>query len=193
MPVETVTTLREAAEAQGALVRLLGRGGDRLRMPAHVRAAEVAQAATDGYEGELALWSGRTADSDGVPAANLPSTSGHAHTVGHRFAAGALEVVEPDLDEAELLVIGTSSDDRLAQLRAGEALSAVLLAATRAGLASCTLSQVLEVPSTRQALRDSVLGGSVEPQVAVRVGWAGSGPELQTTPRRPLEDVLTAV
>lgn len=192
MPVETVTTLREA---QGALVRVLGRGGDRLRMPAHVRAAEAAQAAqaaTDGYEGELALWSGRTADSDGVPAANLPST-GHADTVGRRFAAGALEVVEPDLDGAELLVIGTSSDDRLAQLRAGEALSAVLLAATRAGLVSCTLSQVLEVPSTRQALRDSVLGGSVEPQVVVRFGWAGSGPELPTTPRRPLQDVLTAV
>jgi nitroreductase len=193
VPAETLAALREAAENQGALVRVLGRTGDRTRMLADARAADVAQAATPGYEGELALWSGRTADSEGVPAANLTGTSGHPHGVGRRFAAGTLQDTEHDVDGAELLVIGTSSDDRLAQLRAGEALSAVLLAATHAGLASCPLSQVLEVPTTRRALRDGVLGGSVEPQVVVRVGWASSGPELPTTPRRPLHEVLTTV
>ncbi len=95
------------------------------------------------------------------------------------------------VDGAGVLVIGTSSDDRLAQLRAGEALSAVLVAATRAGLATGTLTQVLEVPATRRALRDGVLGGSVEPQVVLRVGWPPSGPALPATPRRPLSEVLT--
>ena len=46
--------------------------------------------------------------------------------------------VEPE--EATLLVIGSSSDDQLSQLRAGEAMNAVLLEATRQGLGNCALS-----------------------------------------------------
>lgn len=89
-------------------------------------------------------------------------------------------------------MVGTSSNDRLAQLRAGEALSAVLLAATRAGLATCTLSQVLEVTASRRTLRDTVLGGTLDPQVIIRLGWAPTGPPLPTTPRRPTQDTVTA-
>lgn len=191
VPSTITDTLREAAEERGALLRVVRRGGDRNRVLAAVQAAATAQATRPGYEAELALWSGGTADEDGVPAANLTRTSGGPHTLRRRFAAGELEGDEADLDGAELLVIGTSSDDRLAQLRAGEALSAVLLAATRAGLATCPLSQVLEVSASRRALRDTVLGGTLEPQVLVRLGWAPPGPALPTTPRRPVEDVVT--
>ena len=52
-----------------------------------------------------------------------------------------------------LLVLGTSTDDRYARLRTGEALSSVLLAATAMGLATCPLSQPLELPGIRQAVR----------------------------------------
>lgn len=86
-----------------------------------------------------------------------------------------------------LAVLGTTSDDTLAQLRAGEALSAVLLTATTLGLATCPLSQPLEVGSTRRMLRDDVLGGTLSPQLVLRLGWP-TGPSLPVTPRRSVAD-----
>ena len=68
------------------------------------------------------------------------------------------------------MVLGTASDDRLSQLRAGEALSAVLLQAAQMGLASCPLSQPLEVGSTRRLLA-TVLGGTLSPQLVLRLGF----------------------
>jgi hypothetical protein len=89
-----------------------------------------------------------------------------------------------------LLVLGTASDDRMSQLRAGEATSAVLLRATQAGLATCPLSQPLEVPSTRRLLEEQVLGGALTPQLLLRIGFAPGGPPLPPTPRRPVRDMF---
>jgi hypothetical protein len=104
------------------------------------------------------------------------------------------ELTDPESwegDAGELLVLATSSDDRMSQLRAGEALSAVVLTATELHLASCPLTQPVEVDTTRAVLRDQVLEGAATPQMVLRVGWApvGSDP-LPASPRRPLDDVL---
>jgi nitroreductase len=93
-------------------------------------------------------------------------------------------------DGAVLLVLGTASDDPLSQLRAGEAASAVLLHATDLGLATCPLSQPLEVDSARIRIRDAVLGGTLCPQLLLRVGWAPAGPELPATPRLPIDKTV---
>jgi hypothetical protein len=94
-------------------------------------------------------------------------------------------------DGATLLVLGTASDDVLSWLRAGEATSAVLLHATTAGLASSPLSQPLEVGGTRAVLRDDVLGGTLSPQMVLRVGWpSGAAKGSQRTPRRPVEETI---
>jgi len=90
-----------------------------------------------------------------------------------------------------LTVLGTASDDTLSRLRAGEALSAVLLTATTLGLASCPLSRPLEVGSTRRSLRDDVLVGTVSPQLVLRLGWPVVGPSLPGTPRRSFADTAT--
>jgi len=90
-----------------------------------------------------------------------------------------------------LAVLGTASDDRLSQLRAGEALSAVLLTATTIGLATCPLSQALEIGTTRRMLRDNVLDGTLSPQLVLRVGRAPVGPSLPATPRRSFTDTAT--
>ena len=76
-------------------------------------------------------------------------------------------------------------------MRAGEATSAVLLAATRLGLATTPLSQGIEVDATRNAIRRDVLHVPEHPQLVVRVGWpaTNAGP-LPETPRRPLRAVL---
>jgi hypothetical protein len=127
---------------------------------------------------------------DGIPAANLlvePPDPAH----GRRFTPGRLDhdpAGEPD--GALLAVIGTASDDTLSQLRAGEALSAVLLHATLLGLATCPLSQVLEVDDTRRVLRDDVLDGAISPQLVLRVGFPTSAAPLPATPRRPIANIL---
>ena len=51
----------------------------------------------------------------------------------------------PAEDNAVVLALGTGRDDRLAQLRAGEATSFVLLTATSMGLASCPVTEPLEM------------------------------------------------
>ena len=88
-----------------------------------------------------------------------------------------------DDDAAELLVVATSGDDVLDRIRAGEATSAVLLAATRFGLATTPLSQGIEVDTTRHAIQWDVLHVPEHPQLLIRVGWpASTAAELPATP-----------
>lgn len=78
----------------------------------------------------------------------------------------------PGEDNAVILALGTEEDDAMARLRAGEATSLVLLSATAMGLATCLLTEPLEVPATREAVRVDVFGSSGHPQMMMRVGWA---------------------
>jgi len=66
----------------------------------------------------------------------------------------------------------------------------VLLEATVAGLATCTLTHLTELATSRHLVEE--LTGRALPQVLVRVGEAPANEQLPpTTPRRPLADVLT--
>ena len=137
------------------------------------------------------MWAGRSVSDDGIPNANLLGHTGRAWNGSRNFPIGQIEIpigVEPD--QADFLVLGTTSDDLLSHLRAGEALSAVLLRATELGLASCPLSQPLEVSATRLRLRDEVLGGTASPQVVLRLGWPHWGTPLPITPRRAIDDFV---
>lgn len=189
VPDGFVAELAAQAAEHGALLRPVTGALAHDRTVAAIRAAAREQEATPGYRTETAVWSGggRSQD-DGITASNLLRADGG--DTARRFGEG--EIVQPGdgTDGALLMVLGTASDDTLSQLRAGEALSAVLLHATRLGLATCPLSQPLEVASTRAMLRDDVLGGTLDPQLVLRVGWAPAGPPLPPTPRRPLEDSL---
>ncbi len=90
-----------------------------------------------------------------------------------------------------MLVITTPGDDVPDRLRAGEATSAVLLAATRLGLATTPLSQGVEIDATRRAIQQDVLHVPEHPQLLIRIGWpATAAEELPVTPRRDLRSVL---
>lgn len=93
-------------------------------------------------------------------------------------------------DNGVLVALGTEADDDLARLRAGEATSLVLLSATAMGLATCAVSEPLEIAETREAVRADVFGATGYPQILMRVGWAPVDAEpLPATPRRPLPEV----
>ncbi|MCB0939628.1 MAG: nitroreductase family protein [Mycobacterium sp.] len=157
-------------------------------------AASVSKHANDSdYLAELNAWSGRYGSVAGVPARNTPPPNPSARIPARVFAGPALQQppdVSPDDDNAVMLALGTESDDDLARLRAGEATSLVLLSATAMGLASCPVTEPLEIPETREAVRADVFGTSGHPQMLLRVGWAAVNADpLPATPRRPLSDI----
>jgi nitroreductase len=151
--------------------------------------------ATDyGYSAELAAWSGRYASEAGVPARSTPVPDSAA-MIPARWFAGPVLAQHPDLDAIEdnavVVALGTAGDDDLSRLRAGEATSVVLLTATALGLASCPITEPLEIAETRQAVRVDVLDNDGYPQMLLRVGWAPVNADpLPPTPRRDLAEVI---
>ncbi|WP_328356674.1 nitroreductase family protein [Mycobacterium sp. NBC_00419] len=145
------------------------------------------------YLAELSMWSGRHGTVAGVPARNTPSPEKQGRFPSRVFANPALEQpsdVEPRDDAGVVLVLATATDDAVALLHAGEATGAVLLTATALGLASCPLTEPLEIDQTRDQVRTRLLDGDGFPQMLLRVGWAGLNADpLPATPRRPLTDV----
>ncbi|SDC21099.1 Acg family FMN-binding oxidoreductase [Actinokineospora iranica] len=196
LPTSHIAVLRAAAAAEGAVTRAVTDPGPRGRLLALIADADRAQRARPEYATELALWTGRPAGStDGVPAGHTPRQVRYGDLITRRFSAPELEQ-PPSLSGAAkdgagtLLVLGTAADDPLARLRAGEATSALLLTATGLRLATCPITQALEVPATRELLRTTVLDDLV-PQMILRVGTpAPDAPPLPVTPRRPLREVF---
>lgn len=139
------------------------------------------------YGAELAQWS----DRHGVPErrAVLLATD---PTVRPFSNPGLPQAVIGDADAADrLILLSTPADDRLSRLLAGEAASAVLLIATTLGLATCPLTEPLELAGTRNRIRTNVLGDNGYPHIVVRIGWADEGAgQVPASPRRPLDEVL---
>lgn len=189
VPESVVEELVGRAADQGAVLRPITEPSTRARLLAAIEEADRAQTHEDAYRTELAMWSGRATGPDGVPATSAVTRHPDAAPVMRRFA-GSSEAVERGPDGALLLVLGTASDDTLSRLRAGEATSAVLLHATVCGLASSPLSQPLEVGRTRAVLAEEVLGGTLSPQLVLRIGWAPSGPAPGRTPRRSVAETV---
>jgi nitroreductase len=130
---------------------------------------------------------------EGIPSSVRPGSDAGEAQRPSRFPAGVLEESEGrEVEGSDGLIVLCGPDDTpLAWLQAGEGLSALWLAATVEGLSVVPLSQVVEVPETRDALQREVLGGLAHPLILVRVGWqAISRSELPRTPRRPVDDIF---
>ncbi|MGU3498602.1 Acg family FMN-binding oxidoreductase [Mycobacterium sp. C31M] len=146
------------------------------------------------YLAELSTWSGRYASLAGVPARSTPRSDPTSPLPGRLFAGPALAqpaATSGTDDAAAVLALGTKDDSQLSRLRAGEATSLVLLTATTLGLASCPVTEPLEIAATRDAVRDDVFGDYGFPQMLLRVGWAPVNADpLPATPRMPLSAVV---
>lgn len=91
-------------------------------------------------------------------------------------------------DRSKVVVLSTRGDTSDEVLRCGEALSAVLLECTLAGLATCTLTHMIEVAPARELIR-GLIRRDGQPQLLIRVGTP-VGQQPPATPRRPLGEVL---
>ena len=203
VPAELLAELAEQARHAGADLVPVGDTATRERLVAAFREAAARQRFAPGYAAELQLWTRRTAGThDGIGAGNIAAPlengfplrtfPGQGQLTQPRPAAGSSGTPEAAeaVDAAELMVIVTEGDGTADRLRAGEALSAVLLHATRHRLATTPLSQATEVAQARAAI-GRALQTAAQPQILVRVGWpATTAGDLPATPRRDLWSVL---
>jgi hypothetical protein len=146
------------------------------------------------YKNELYWWTGHYENSDGIPRSSLVSAAENDRVdVGRTFPVSAHNErpVGIGQDQSTVLVLSTDEDTRADALRCGEALSAVLLECTLAGMATCTLSHLTELQTSRRLI-GTLTGRAAMPQLLIRVGESPIVDEVPPmTPRRPLRDVLT--
>ncbi|MTE14290.1 Acg family FMN-binding oxidoreductase [Nocardia aurantiaca] len=145
------------------------------------------------YQAEIGWWTGHSDVSEGVPADALVSDAEFSRVrVGRSFPSAPHSARRAATeDHAQLVILSSPTDSVHDWLATGEALSAVLLECTVAGLATCTLTHITELPTGRNVLA-GFLKQPGKPQVVLRIGIAPSDePQHPPTPRRPLTDILT--
>jgi nitroreductase len=185
--------LRRAAEGQGAMLKLVS-DEDRVVLSVLTEHAEQELLDDPRYEPELAAWvwdeSLQDERTDGIPPAAIDPGPERAEEVpGRRFRPGTSSADGSGTAEhPDYVVVTTTGDAEGDWIRAGMALSALLLVATRDGLAAQPIGQVTDVPAERARLRQH-LGLVGVPQLVLRMGVATPTHGL-VSPRRPLEDVL---
>jgi nitroreductase len=192
VPAELVDELVAAAEAEEAGLFVIARPEHRIATAVLSQQADAQQNADPAYRAELRAW---TSDDptrrDGVPASAVPHVdAGAGDDIPIRDfdsrGAGWLPTETRSSMNQCLLLLTTIRDSRPGWLRAGEALERIWLVATQRGYAMSLLTQVVEVPRTRQQLRDE-LGLDSHPLVLLRIGKA---PVTASSQRRPLADLL---
>lgn len=148
------------------------------------------------YHNELARWTTPFGASQGIPYSSLVTASESGRVDIARvfpIAHHQERRVHIPHDDSTVLVLSTRTDEPADALATGEALSAVLLECTMAGMATCPLIHLTEVRASRDIVR-RLVGRSTVPQILVRVGAAPQGEAAPPpTPRRRLDDVLQVV
>lgn len=192
VPDERVTSLARSVGTTLAAAVPVTDVSLRFRVELLLERARLSRAHDPDHLAETDRWLDRSTV-DGIPRSAIPAVRGHGGEWPHRFPSEvAFSRSSQSVESTDgLLVVATTEDGPMAWLQAGEALSALWLRATTAGLSLVPLSQVVENPSTRRALHGELPGPHNHPQVLARIGWQEiSRSTLTRTPRRALDDVL---
>lgn len=134
---------------------------------------------------------------DGVPLQAVPHVPvgqpRHTDVPLRDFEVGATgrQLIERDVDEQPLIaVVFTDSDSPRDHLRTGQSMMRLMIEAELLGLASCPLSQAVDLAAFRTRVQ-GLMGWIGYPQMMLRLGHS-SAPlaELVSTPRRAPSAVL---
>lgn len=203
VPDDLIAATVEAAISEHSALIVITRPEDRLAAATWSQKADVQQNADQAYRAELRAWTtDDPARDDGVPSTAVPHYTTPISFLprsGPRppdevpirdfdtLGAGQLPTETHSRSDQCLLLLCAAEDTPSNWLRAGEALERVLLEMSRHGFVASLLTQVVEVPYTREMLRND-LRLSVYPLVLLRVGRA---PRTPAPRRRRLIDMLT--
>lgn len=195
IPVAAEAALRDAAHIEGAWLTIFKSEHAKEAVGSMVAEGDREQFSNPNFRRELASWLHSARDKDGLPgySRGMSDLLDHATPaiayVVRRFDVGS-GVAARDSELARgsplLACLGTTRDDPLAWMSAGQALERVLLLLTSMGLHASFLNQPIELPMLRSRLA-TLAGHSGFPQILLRIG---RGHPVRHTPRRPLEDVL---
>lgn len=190
VPADHLERLCHAATEWGADAEVITGDAARFRLEVLTHRALSALAQEPDRLHEQEGWIDRGA-TEGIPRELLPDVPAPLRN-DTRFPPGMLEDTRMIIHGGDrVIAIGGSHDRVGAWLTSGEALSALWLEATRAGISVVPMSQSMEVESVRREIGRSVLAGRFEPHLLLRVGWQAIGRRsLPRTPRRPLREVL---
>lgn len=188
IPSSALTSLREAASAEGAELAVYDDPEEVTRIIGLLHHADLAEHTDPARTTERQAWVGRPNRSDGIPVSALgpqPTGSraafrdlGHAAGVGRRDHA-AFE------SAPTIAVLLTAHDGPVDWVQAGQALERLLLDATLSGVSASFLNQPLEQEDLRWLVR-SPMTGIGHSQMILRLGY---GEQVPATPRRPLTEV----
>ncbi len=189
LPAEVRTGLAFAARSERADLQWLDSLSRRWWLRMATSDAATADDVDPARTAERRQWVGGVRAVDGVPTSALGPGDAHHRSVVRDLAATAADlersqgVFEP---EPQLAVVATRFDGPREWLQAGQAMERVLLEATRHGVATSLLNQVIEHSDLRWLINDP-LGPWQHPQAVIRFGY---GPPVPPTPRRPIADVV---
>lgn len=184
--------LRSTVDTDRAALHVLAESA-RPQLAEASRLTESLRRYDSSYHAELRWWTAPYEVSDGVPYSTLVSATERDRVdVARTFPAEEHPDRRPEVpvDQSTIVVLSTYDDSRRAALGCGEVLSDVLLEATMAGLATCTLTHMTELAASRDIVR-ALTGADDDPQLLIRIGLVPSISQVPpATPRRPLADVL---
>ncbi|GAA1814701.1 nitroreductase [Planosporangium flavigriseum] len=189
---DALERLRDAAEGHGIHLYLLELE-DMNALATVVFNAQRLELHNPAYRAELAGWThaAEEAGSEGIPADTVTVPTWRMNQVrdfGFEGGGDLASDTGPD-QQTRYMVLGGDTDAPATWLRAGEALSAVLLAAIEEGLGVSPMSDLTEVVSTRADL-SAKLGGLENPFLVLRVGVAEPATSPQASPRRDPGDAI---
>ncbi|MEO7259961.1 MAG: nitroreductase family protein [Jatrophihabitantaceae bacterium] len=195
---QDIEALRGAAAGGGVHADFPERQEQRVNLAVAVSSADRSENQDSEYVAERNRWSHDSdVRADGVPATAIPHVPAgkarHTDVPLRDFETGVSGrlLIERDVDERPVIaVLLTESDSALEQLRAGESMMRLMLEAQVRGLASCPLSQAVDLVAFRSRIR-TLMGWQGFPQMMLRLGYpALDAAQVAETPRRPVADVL---
>jgi nitroreductase len=194
---EVIERLGQAAASRRVSAHFTVRPDESLELAVAISRADRSERDDPAYAAEMAQWvryDGRAVD--GVPMSAVPHVPDeqprHTDIPLRNFEAGmpGTQLITSGIDEKPLIaVILTQDDNALERLRAGQAMMRLMIQAEVEGIASCPLSQAVDMLSFRTELR-SVMSWVGHPQIMLRLGPRPAGPPAPLTLRRPVGEVL---
>jgi nitroreductase len=194
---QIVDRLRDAVAAPGVYAHFPIRSNEYVDLAVAISQADRSERGDPAYAAEMAMWVRRGRSEDGVPSVAIPRVPAgqprQADIPLRDFEAGVPggQLIKLGVDEKPLIaVIFTEGDSPLDQLRAGQAMMRLMVQAELDGIATCPLSQSVDLLAFRSRLR-TLMSWDGHPQMMLRLGHRPAAAPAPLTSRRPVADVLT--
>ena len=181
----------------GIVLRFVSAPGDWNTVAEYVATGNISQFADRAFVAELMQWvrfnrrevlatlDGLHSRCSGEP--EVPRWLGQMVLSGMRPEKQARTDVAKLRSSSGVVVVGSSTDDKIAWVRTGQVYERLALTLTSLNIKSAFLNQPMEVPDIRRQFSSALGMGLALPQLLVRFGYADGLPQSL---RRPVEDVI---